>query len=200
MSEIVPLVADETPLPDLVSVLVASGDVFFTWDLVEDRLAWSGQTDAVFGIRDGAVLRRGEAFLKRVHPEDLPHRMLAVSRHLDHGAAIDCEYRVRGDDGEFRWVSERAVARMSADGRATALTGVVRNISGHKESERQLQFLTNHDALTGQFNRVRLREALQHAMAATEKAMSSADRSPGRCRAARIEPTAERRPAPRASH
>ena len=167
MSEIVPLVADETPLPDLVSVLVASGDLFFTWDLVEDRMAWSGQTSAVVGVSDGAVLRRGEAFLKRVHPEDLPHRMLAVSRHLDHGAAIDCEYRVRGDDGEFRWINERTVARKAADGRAVTLTGVVRNVDGQKANEQQLRFLTTHDALTGQFNRVRLREALQHAINAS---------------------------------
>lgn len=169
MSEIVPLVADETPLPDLLSVLVASGDLFFTWDLVEDRVAWSGQTDAVFGVLDGTTLCRGETFLKRVHPEDLPHRMLAVSRHLDHGALLDCEYRVRGDDGEFRWVNERAVSRLAPDGRATALTGVIRNINGHKDSERQLQYLTNHDALTGQYNRMRLREALQHAIDASQR-------------------------------
>ena len=50
MSEIIPLVADETPLPDLFSVLVASGDLFFDWDLVEDRLTWSGPTDDVLHL------------------------------------------------------------------------------------------------------------------------------------------------------
>ena len=164
MSEILPLVADDTPFPDLISVLVASGDLFYDWDLIDDRISWSGNTRAVLGLQDGAALRAGAAFLKRIHVEDLPHRMIALARHVEHGSNIDCEYRIRGDDNDYIWVQERAVARFGPNGRAIHLTGIIRNISDRKESEMRLAYLGNHDALTGQFNRMRLREALEHSI------------------------------------
>ncbi len=164
MSEVLPLIADDTSFPDLISVLVASGDLFYDWDLVEDKITWSGNTAAVLGLQDGAAFRAGAAFLKRVHAEDLPHRMIAISRHVEHGSAIDCEYRVRGDNDGFLWVQERAIARFGPSGRAIQLTGIIRNIADRKESERRLAFLGTHDALTGQFNRLRLREALEQAI------------------------------------
>ncbi len=164
MSEILPLVADDTPFPDLISVLVASGDLFYDWNLIDDRISWSGNTRAVLGLQDGAALRAGAAFLKRIHVEDLPHRMIALARHVEHGSNIDCEYRIRGDDDDTIWVQERAVARFGPNGRAIHLTGIIRNISERKEHETRLAYLGNHDALTGQLNRMRLREALEHSI------------------------------------
>ncbi len=113
---------------------------------------------------DPSVLCSGEAFLGRVHPEDLTLRMRAVSRNLDHGTVVNCEYRLRGDDGEYRWVNERSGAKLGADGLAIRLAGVIRDITGLKESEQQLRFLADHDALTGQFNRLRLRDALRRVL------------------------------------
>ncbi len=164
MSEILPLIADDTPFPDLISVLVASGDLFYDWDLAEDGITWSGNTHAVLGLQDAAGLRAGASYLKRIHVEDLPHRMIAISRHVDHGSIIDCEYRVRGDDGVYIWVQERAIARFGPNRQAIHLTGVIRNINDRKESESRLAFLGSHDALTGQFNRMRLREALEQSI------------------------------------
>ena len=132
MSEIVPLVADDTPFSDLISVLVASGDLFYDWDLAKDGISWSGNTRAVLGLQDVAGLRAGAVFLKRIHAEDLPHRMIAISRHVDHGSIIDCEYRVRCDDGSYTWVQERAIARFGSNGCAIHLTGIIRNINDHK--------------------------------------------------------------------
>ncbi|MHA1567716.1 MAG: putative bifunctional diguanylate cyclase/phosphodiesterase [Alphaproteobacteria bacterium] len=164
MSEILPLIADDTPFPDLISVLVASGDLFYDWDLAKDEISWSGNTRAVLGLQDATGLRAGAAYLKRVHVEDLPHRMIAISRHVDHGSVIDCEYRILGNDDVYLWVQERAIARFGANGCAIHLTGVIRSINDRKESESRLAFLGSHDALTGQFNRMRLREALEQSI------------------------------------
>ncbi|MFB3103231.1 MAG: putative bifunctional diguanylate cyclase/phosphodiesterase, partial [Alphaproteobacteria bacterium] len=47
------------------------------------------------------------------------------------------------------------------------LTGIVRDISDHTITEEEVDFLPNHDALTGQYNRLRLREALSQTVETT---------------------------------
>ena len=147
-------------LSDLVSVLVSSGDLFYEWDLIADRLTWVGQTSDVIGIADVKSIVKGSTYLQRIHPEDLPRRMVALSEHFENSRTFDIEYRLRRDDGQFTWIQERAVAATDSEGTPQRLTGIVRDISDHKNTEEEVDFLTNHDALTGQYNRLRLREAL----------------------------------------
>jgi diguanylate cyclase (GGDEF)-like protein len=147
-------------LSDLVSVLVSSGDLFYEWDLVADELTWVGQTNDVIGIADVKTIHTGNIFLQRIHPEDLPRRMVALSQHVETSKTFNIEYRLRRDDGQFSWIQERAVAATDSEGRPARLTGIVRDISAQKNSAEEVNFLTHHDALTGQFNRLRLREAL----------------------------------------
>ena len=154
-------------LSDLVSVLVSSGDLFYEWDLVADGLSWVGQTNDVIGIADVDSITDGNTFLQRIHPEDLPRRMIALSQHVESSRTFDVEYRVRRDDGQFAWIQERAVAASDADGTPLRLTGIVRDISQQKNTAEEVDFLTNHDALTGQYNRLRLREALGQTVEAT---------------------------------
>src|SRR3546814_462052 len=142
-------------------MLVASGDLFYEWDLRADSLAWTGMTADAIGVADAAAIASGDAFLKRIHPEDLPHRMIALSRHFEKGEVFDRELRVRADNGQFHWVRERAVAALSPAGEPLRLTGVVRNINARKRSEDVVSYLTNHGALTGHYNRERLREELE---------------------------------------
>lgn len=169
MSE-VPIIAQSEPQSDdeqsnwseLVHVLAASGDLLFEWDLTADRIAWTGDPAPVVGIASAARIPSGDIFLRHIHPEDLPHRMVALNRHIENSEPFDSEYRVRGDDGNFRWIRERAIIRVSPTGRPQKLTGIIRDISRRKQSEEQISYLANHDVLTGQYNRARLREALEH--------------------------------------
>ncbi len=154
-------------LSDLVGVLVSSGDLFYEWDLVADALSWVGQTAAVIGIADVKSIADGSTYLQRIHPEDLPRRMVALSQHVESSRSFDVEYRVRRDDGQFAWIQERAVAASDSDGNPLRLTGIVRDISEQKNRAEEVNFLTNHDALTGQYNRIRLREALGQTVEAT---------------------------------
>ncbi len=149
------------PIPSLVQVLIESGDLFFDWDLRTNRIRWTGQPEAVIGLRDFQSCTNGASFLARLHPEDLPRRMMALNAAQRAGIALDCQYRVRGDNGDFHWVRERAMPATSPAGDVAGITGVISNVDAWKESEARLDFLTSHDELTGHYNRMRLREALE---------------------------------------
>jgi len=156
---------DSGSLPELVSLLIASGDLFYEWGLNSDTISWTGDIAGSLEIRNTDSLGSGDSFLNSIHPEDLPHRMICLSRHLTRGEIFDHEYRIRDDSGQFIWIQERAVATKLPDGKPSRLTGVVRNIDARKKSEEEVNFLSNHDALTGQYNRLRLRESLEHVIA-----------------------------------
>ena len=153
---------DNTPLSELVGLLVASGDLFYEWDLETDLIGWTGHLSEIINVSSVSSVATGDSFLSRIHPEDLPHRMIALSNHFARGDSFDREFRLRDDSGQFTWVQERAVVTKSANDKPLRLTGVVRNIEDRKRSEEEATFLSNHDALTGQYNRLRLREALEH--------------------------------------
>ena len=91
--------------------------------------------------------------------------MISLSRHLERGEVFDHEFRLRDDAGQFVWVQERAIATNSEAGKPIRLTGVIHNIDARRKSEEEVDYLSNHDALTGQYNRLRLRESLEHVIA-----------------------------------
>ena len=142
---------DSKPLSDLVGLLVASGDLFYEWDLETDSIGWTGHLSEIINISDITSVATGDTFLNRIHPEDFPHRMIALSNHFAHGESFDREFRLRDDSGQFIWIQERAVVTKSENDKPLRLTGVVRSIDDRKRSEDEVTFLSNHDALTGQY-------------------------------------------------
>jgi diguanylate cyclase (GGDEF)-like protein len=139
---------------NLEALLAATGDLLYVWDLKADRLAWSGSF-AQFGLTISSAPLTGPAFLGRLNPADLPLRQQHLDQHLHAGEAFECEYRFRRDDGSSLWVEERG----GAEGRR--LVGVLRALGARKDAALLLEREAHFDALTGQFNRARLREALQ---------------------------------------
>ena len=152
-------------LSRLKAALCASGDVAYEWDLATDRLSWCGDAAEFFGLSSGKVPEDGESFHLRVNPEDLPRRMRMLSDHFAGSGDYDCEYRVRSVDGEFQWVHDRGSTQNSPTGAPERLVGVLRVVTSRKQHEAHLEYLANFDDLTGHFNKLRLREALEHALA-----------------------------------
>ena len=148
-----------------IAAILASGDLVYTWDLATDRIDWIGAVGPVFGTQGTAVPQSGDHFNGRINPEDLPLRMQALSEHFTGARGYDCEYRVRAGDGSFQWVHDRGGVAFSASGTPVRLSGTLRVINQRRQAQAQLEYLANYDELTGHYNKLRLREALDHALA-----------------------------------
>ena len=153
------------------AALAAAGDVAYVWDIDTDRLAWSGAL-ATLGFANAAVLASGQSFTGRIHPEDLVQRQQLLHAHYERGARFDCEYRVRLDTGDFAWLHDRGAAELDSVGRPKRMLGVLRLVTGRKTQQQQLEHLANYDELTGHFNKKRLREGLDHKLAASLRSAS----------------------------
>jgi diguanylate cyclase (GGDEF)-like protein/PAS domain S-box-containing protein len=79
------------------------------------------------------------------------------------------EVRFVSAAGEEVWASVTASAVRGADGEPAYLVVQAQDISERKGFERQLQYLADHDALTGLFNRRRFEEELAHEVAVAER-------------------------------
>ncbi|MEE8499430.1 MAG: EAL domain-containing protein [Kiloniellales bacterium] len=156
-------------LERLRAAIEASGDIAYDWDLATDRIDWVGRVIEVFGAGSTAVPQSGDRFSGRINPEDLPVRLHALSAHFAGTALYDCEYRVRGAKGEFQWVHDRGAVQLSPSGTPMRMAGTLRLITQRKQEEAQLERQANYDELTGHFNKLRLREALDYALAYSQR-------------------------------
>jgi diguanylate cyclase (GGDEF)-like protein len=160
---------DLVELERLRAAIAASGDIAYDWDLATDRLDWLGRAADIFGAGPLVVPQSGDRYSGHINPEDLPVRMHALSEHFAGAGVYDCEYRVRGGDGEFQWVHDRGAVQLSASGTPMRMSGTLRLITERKQEEAQLERQANYDELTGHFNKLRLREALDYALAYSQR-------------------------------
>lgn len=141
----------------------ASGDILYRWDILSDRLSWAGEVEDVLGEGEQAIAS-GHGFNNRIHPEDLPRRLKALSDHFSQGDTYDCEYRVRNAQGVVIWVHDRGRVEIDGNGMPRAMAGAMRIITQRKQNEARLERIANYDELTGHFNRARLRDEVEHAL------------------------------------
>jgi diguanylate cyclase (GGDEF)-like protein len=144
--------------------IAAAGDIAYDWDLVSDTVAWSGRINVLFG--SAGMPATGTDFRGRVITDDQTARAKIFQAHFAarDGQEFECEYRLRGPDGRVIWVEDRGTAQFHDDGRPQRLLGTLRVVTARKEREARLEYLANFDELTGHYNKLRLREALQHGL------------------------------------
>lgn len=115
------------------------------------------------GYRQDELL--GMTFAEITHPDDLEEdleKTAAMFRGEAEGLEIEKRY-IRKDGGIVR-VHLSAVMLRNADGEATVALSMVQDVTERHELSRRLQYLADHDPLTGLYNRRRFEVELERAM------------------------------------
>jgi PAS domain S-box-containing protein len=119
------LVADTTPA--LVWMCDKEGKVTY---LNDRRIKFTGG-DAATGLQD--------AWSAFVHPDDVQSVRAANKRALEQQKEFSKEYRLRRQDGVYRWMLDIAAPRVNADGRFAGFVGSASDITDQKLAQEALE-------------------------------------------------------------
>ncbi|HVK12253.1 MAG TPA: PAS domain-containing sensor histidine kinase [Gemmataceae bacterium] len=77
----------------------------------------------------------GDGWAEGVHSDDLPRCLEVYATHFDARVPFEMAYRLRRHDGEYRWVTDRGVPRLSPDGEFAGYVGTCADITERKRAE-----------------------------------------------------------------
>jgi PAS domain S-box-containing protein len=125
------------------ALAVAGSDVgVWDWDLRAGMAFESARAREIQGLPPGPELHPLDDLVAslRVHPDDAPLRAEGIRAHLaGETPAYEVDYRVRHDDGQYRWVRVRALCIRDAQGRPYRMAGSVVDIDAQRRAEETLR-------------------------------------------------------------
>ncbi len=117
--------ADNVP----VMIWITRADGYCTY-LNEQWYAYTGQQ------QEQAL---GSGWLDATHPEDAPMTTALFLEANDKQAPFSLRYRLRGQNGTYRWFMDRALPKFSPSGTFEGYVGVVLDIHEQRQAEQALQ-------------------------------------------------------------
>jgi diguanylate cyclase (GGDEF)-like protein/PAS domain S-box-containing protein len=134
-------------------------DGLWEWDIASDQMYFSARWMEMMGY-EAKEHKAGSSFWSgHAHPDDLPRAFSELTRYLKGRSDFyEGEYRMRHQDGSYRWVLVRGVAERKS-GRAIRMAGSLTDITKRGV----------FDSLTGLPNRQLMNEYLKHALSYSQR-------------------------------
>lgn len=162
-----------TDITDRVASLEAarrSEEVFRTIANSAPVLIWMSGTDKLVTFLNarwlaftGRTLEEelGEGWASGVHPDDLDRCLETYSKAFDARAEFEMEYRLRRNDGQYRWIVDHGVPMLDPDGAFRGYVGSCLDMTDRRQSEQEL-IDANKSLLEANQRIVTLKEKLEH--------------------------------------
>ena len=110
----------------------------FEWFIPENRIVWTPELEALYGLPPNGFEGRYENWTRRVHPEDLGRAEASVQEALQGGPAYNVEFRVVWPNGSIHWVQANGDTYFDEAGQPLRLIGVNIDVTERKQAELDL--------------------------------------------------------------
>jgi diguanylate cyclase (GGDEF)-like protein/PAS domain S-box-containing protein len=142
-----------------------ANDGIWDWNIFQNTIFFSQRWKEIIGYQNIEVGSTFEDWLEKVHFEDRDRLKLAFNHHFD-GLSdhLECEVRMKHNDGSIRWVLTRGLAIRDQSNRPYRIAGSITDITDLKRAQEQLVYDAYHDALTGIPNRALFIDRLEQAL------------------------------------
>ncbi|MBX3402137.1 MAG: response regulator [Phycisphaeraceae bacterium] len=118
----------------------ANNNGIWDWDLSTSRLHVSPAWLSQLGVSESDFTGRYDDWASRVHPEDLPRALEAITAYIeDRAPDYNLELRMRHADGSWRWIHTQGVCTRDAHGRAVRMVGCHADVTDRLRVEKALR-------------------------------------------------------------
>ncbi len=83
----------------------------------------------------------GNGWAEGVHADDLERCLDVYTRHFDEQRPFRMQYRLRADDGSYRWIDDSGIPRYAPDGTFLGYIGACMDIHDARAAEAELRVL-----------------------------------------------------------
>lgn len=125
--------------------------VIWEYDPVTERIKWSASGSFIPGLPQNGEISLA-TYLRVIHHSDRQSVLRTIAVVLAQGKEFSYEHRLSLPHDQIRWLLVQGRSRSSSDG-STAVLGILMDITGRKQAEDGLRYLSFHDSLTGLRNR-----------------------------------------------
>jgi len=134
--------------------LTGAGDMIWDWDVSSDRIFTSPETEAMLGLKSGALDGAAAGWLEVLHPLDRDRFRATLDGVIEQRRGrVAQDFRMRTLDGHYLWFALRARPVVGSDGEVVRLVGTISDVTEFKTTEERLLHDAVHDNLTGLPNR-----------------------------------------------
>ncbi|MBW4631373.1 MAG: PAS domain-containing protein [Iphinoe sp. HA4291-MV1] len=136
----------------LVIALEAANMSTWDWDILNNKLTWSDNLKALFGLKNSTY----EAFLEHVHPQDRDFVHRSTMQTLQEGAEYDIEFRIVRHNGMICWIASKGVVFRDSSGVVVRMTGIGMDITKRKQADEALEVYANRQGLVAELSQLAL--------------------------------------------
>ncbi len=127
--------------------LKGSSDGIWDWNFQTHEVFYSTRWKEMLGYEDHEIGTQLNEFLSRLHPDDLKRTKQTVQNHVERITPKYIEeFRLRCNDGSYKWILARAQAVWDEAGKPIRLVGSHVDISDRKQREEALQSIVEGTA------------------------------------------------------
>jgi len=124
----------------------ATNDGVWEWRLPGDEVYFSPRWKAILGYGPDDIPARLEEWQGRIHPEDRERFNRACRLFLDSQETnFRIEYRLRHQDGTYRWILLQALVLRDLAGRARRIIGAHTDITERKQLEKEILRISDRE-------------------------------------------------------
>lgn len=118
-----------------------SSDGIWDWNIITDKVFYSARHKELLGVPESKVEEDVDFFRSRLHPDDIKRTWDRVQLHLDAKVPYDIEYRLRHEDGSYRWFRARGRALWDENGIPFRMAGAITDITERHLAAERIQNL-----------------------------------------------------------
>lgn len=148
--------------------LIGAGDIIWDWDVDRDRITVGPEAEDLLGLEPGALSGTSLDWIDMMHPSDRERFRSLLDAIVEvRRGRLNQEFRLRAEDGHYRWFLLRARPVLGNDREVLRCVGTLFDITEERVAEERMLHDSVRDHLTGLPNRQlfldRLDSALTHA-------------------------------------